>query len=271
MATLPIEDIVSGAGQLIADSKEASRKLQANAEAQSAGMARVAGIYETVASDMAVIKATEQAAQLKVQQKNASIAVSAGIDMNASADRLTELHTKLRKTNDDTLRSVDEAKTLANKRFLDSPVDYLIAQFRLPGVEEEVKANAQASQTTLAVLNAENNALQESVQTTEKLKESVTATSAAAATRVAAAQALVNSEQATIDSRKYNSEGIRLAQDATKDQLNAQYTVFNAQKSEQQAIMAQKSFELQTEKFNWERRNPKIPAALIINQMDPLP
>lgn len=254
MATqLPLEDIISGAQNLIRQSQESSKKKQEIAGQMAAGANKIAGIYETVASDLAVVKATQEAAQLKVQAENSRIAASAGVNIGG-ANVLLDLHSQLAQANQETIAATTEYKKKMSTSFFENPLDYIVNQVTLPFTEDKLKGAAAQSQTIAQTLINTNNALQESFQTTEKLKESTSTTSAAAATRVAAAEALMNAEKASIEGLKYNMTGVEAAQQATAEQLNAQYQVFSAVKAEQQVQMALKSHALQLEQFNWAKQ-----------------
>lgn len=248
-----IADIVAGAQSFIRTSVESAQKQQSNLEQMGKIAREVASTYNIVAQDLAVVKATEQAAELKVQAEKAKIARAAGVDPVAGANELVTLMEKQRAANKETEAALTEYRKKNEANFFDNPIDYVVAQITLPAAEAKLQGAASSSKLYQEQLTGLNNTLQNSFQTTEKLKESVTATSAEAATRVAAAQAVINAQQSSLEVLKYNNLGIEAAQSASKDQLQAMYTVFNAQKSEQQLKLALNSQALDLERFNWQK------------------
>jgi hypothetical protein len=257
MATPTLEDIVSGAQQFIRSSQEASKAQQENTAAIVKKTQELSQVYQTVASDAAVVRATTEAAQLKVQSQNAQIARAAGIDPEAGANVLVETVTKLRQSNVETEANLKEYRRKNEQGFMDfiqNPIGVIVDQITLPQTEEKLKGSVQQAALYSEQLNTVNKTLQNSFQTTEQLKESTTAASAEAQTRIAAASALINAQQTSIESLKYNAQGIRDAQDANKDQLNALYTAYNAGKSAEQLQMAKQSQALDLERFEWQKR-----------------
>lgn len=252
-ATDSLANIVGAAQEFISGSISASKQIQENNAQIQQRLQRSSEIYKTVASDAAVVRATEAAAQLKVQAQNAQIARAAGIDPEAGANVLVETVAKLRSANAETEANLQEYRKKNETSILTNPIDWVVAQVTLPITEAKLEGSVKSSALYADQLTKVNNTLQNSFQTTAQLKESMSVASAESATRLAAAEATLNSEKTAIEAIKYNNLSIEAAQTASKEQLSAMYTVFNAQKAEQQMIMAQKGFALQLEKFAWEK------------------
>lgn len=249
MATQTLEEIVAAAQNLVSQSIKGAEEKKKNLEAMATKATEVADVYKTIAQDVAVVTATQQAAELKVQSVKAQQARAAGVDPETGAGMITDLLSKQRAANAETEAALAEVRKKRETNLFENPIDWVVAQVTLPFAETKLEGAASSAQLYQKQVDQVNTSLQNSFQTAEKLKESVTATSAAAAARAAAGAALVNSNQAQLEALKYNNVAIDEATNATKDQLNAAYTVFNAQKSEEQLNLAKASEARQAKQF----------------------
>jgi len=250
MATQSLEDIVAAAQGVVAQSVKGSAEKQKNLEAMAGKATEIADVYKTIASDVAVVTATQQAADLKVQSAKAQQARAAGLDPEAGANVIVDLLSKQQKANKETEAALNEVRAKRETNLFSNPIDWVVAQVTLPFSEAKLEGAASSAQLYQKQVDGVNTSLQNSFQTAEKLKESVTATSAVSAARAAAGAALVNANQAQLEALKYNNVAIDEATQASKDQLNAAYTVFNAQKSQEQLELAQRSEARQQAQFD---------------------
>lgn len=248
-----LDQLVSTAQAAVAQSIELSKKKQENATAAQGIASDISNTLKIVSGDVATVTATKQAAELKVQAENARVARAAGIDPETGANILVDTVTKLRQSNAEVEANLKEYRRKTETSFFDHPIDYIVNQITLPATEEKLQNSAKQASLYNQQLTEVNNTLQNSFQTNKQLEESITATSATAATRVAAAQSLIESQKYQLEALKYNTLGIDEAQKATADQLNMIYNVFNAQKAEQQLKLAQESNALSRERFNFEK------------------
>lgn len=253
-ATNTLEELVATAQAAVAQSIESAKRKQENAAKGAAIATELSDTLKIVAGDVAVVAATKNAADLKVQAENSRIARAAGIDPEVGANILVDTVAKLRQSNAETEANLKVYRAKNESSFFDNPLAWVADQVTLPLAEERLKGSMQQSALYSDQLVKVNNTLQESFQTTEKLKESINTASAAAATRVAAAEALITSKKYELDSLRYNLSGIEAAQNATVEQMNATYNVFNAKKSEEQLRMSQEAHDLSKERFEAETR-----------------
>lgn len=250
MPAQTLEEIVSAAQNLVSQSIKGSAEKQKNLEAMAGKATEIADVYKTIASDVAVVTATQQSAELKVQAAKAQQARAAGLDPEAGANVIVDLLTKQKAANQETEAALKEVRAKRETNLFSNPIDWVVAQVTLPFSEAKLEGAASSAQLYQKQVDGVNASLQNSFQTAEKLKESVTATSAVSAARAAAGAALVNSNQAQLEALKYNNIAIDEATNATKDQLNAAYTVFGAQKAQEQLALAQASEARQAKQFD---------------------
>ncbi len=247
-----LDQLVLTAQQAVSQSIESAKQKQANAAKGEAIATELSNTLKVVAGDVALVAATKNAADLKVQAENSRIARAAGIDPETGANILVDTVTKLRQSNAETEAALKEYRKKNESSFLDNPISWVADQITLPIAEAKLKGSAEQSALYADQLTKVNATLQNSFQTTEKLKESMTTASADAATRVATAQSLIESKKFALEALKYNTQGIQEAQNATQEQLSYLYNAFNAQKAEQQLILAQESGALASERFDFD-------------------
>lgn len=245
-----LDQLVLTAQRAVNQSIESAKQKQANAAKGEAIATELSNTLNVIAGDVALVAATKNAADLKVQAENSRIARAAGIDPETGANILVDTVTKLRQSNAETEAALKEYRKKNESSFLDNPISWVADQITLPIAEAKLKGAAEQSALYADQLTKVNATLQNSFQTTEKLKESMTTASAEAATRVATAQSLIESKKFALEALKYNTQGIQEAQNATQEQLSYLYNAFNAQKAEQQLILAQESGALARKRFN---------------------
>lgn len=250
MATQSLEEIVSAAQNLVSQSIKGSTEKQKNLEAMAGKATEIADVYKTIASDVAVVTATQQSAELKVQSAKTQQARAAGLDPEAGANVIVDLLAKQKAANQETEAALKEVRAKRETNLFSNPIDWVVAQVTLPFSEAKLEGAASSAQLYQKQVDGVNASLQNSFQTAEKLKESVTATSAVSAARAAAGAALVNANQAQLEALKYDNIAIDEAMNASKDQLNAAHVVFNAKKSQEQLDLAQKSEARQEKQFD---------------------
>lgn len=268
-----LDELVATAQAAVAQSVAASKAKQDNAAKAEAIATDISATLKTVAGDVAIVNAAKNAADLKVQQENARIGRAAGIDPETGANILVDTVSKLRQSNAEVEANLKEYRRKNEagfSEFLASPIQFIADQITLPATEAKLKGSAEQSALYADQLTKVNNTLQNSFQTTEKLKESMTAASAEAATRVATAASLIESQKYALEALKYNTQGIQDAQNATQEQLSYLYNSFNAQKAEEQLKLAQESGALARERFDFERafRQDKLDADRERKQLD---
>lgn len=248
-----LDELVATAQAAVKQSVDAAKQKQDNTAKAEAIATNISDTLRTVAGDVAVVNAAKNAADLKAQQEQIRIGRAAGIDPETGANILVDTVAKLRTANAETEQNLKVYRKKNESSFLDNPINWVVDQITLPIAEAKLEGSAKESALYADQLNKVNTTLQNSFQTTEKLKESITAASAEAATRVATAASLVESQKYALEALKYNTQGIQDAQNATQEQLSYLYNSFNAQKAEEQLKLAQDSGALARERFNFEK------------------
>lgn len=251
-----LNELIATAQAAVQQSVNASKAKQENAAKAEAIATDISATLKTVAGDVAVVNAAKNAADLKVQAENARIGRAAGIDPETGANILVDTVAKLRQSNAEVEANLKEYRRKNEagiSEFFASPIQFIADQITLPASEAKLKGSVDQAALYADQLTKVNNTLQNSFQTTEKLKESMTVASAEAATRVATAASLIESQKYALEAIKYNTQGIQEAQNATTEQLSYLYNSFNAQKAEQQLVLAQQSNALARERFDFEK------------------
>lgn len=239
--------------------RETSRVILENQNKANEIITNLVTLYDSVAKDMSTVKAAEQAGKLQVQTAVKSRANAFGVDINANADRMVELATKRTAAAAKADQSLNELHRRSEVKFLDSPLEFIGNQF--VGIAE-ARAAFRKDQGTVARTQAEivdlNNNIQQTVQTYKALEETVTAASADAATRAAAAQANASALEARLRGIKYDTEAVLGAQQLSQASLNSIYQAHTAQRAEEQLALSKKHFKLSSEQFEFAKEEKEL-------------
>lgn len=257
MAELSINSLMQGAADVADMIGRAATGIAENSKRQEDEAKAQAKVYETVAEDVSLVKRTEETAKLQAQQGINKAATAAGIDPANGADAIVDLMGKLQVANKEVEVNIKEARKLNEINPLQNPIDWIVGQIKLPHVEDKLKGSANEAQVYSTQLAQVNQAVQQSAQTYNVLKESVTAASIEASARVAAAEATLRAQQARIEGFKYNSDGIAALANANKDAITLMFQAKSAQNAEKQLNIGLEHMALDKERFNWQKEEKK--------------
>jgi hypothetical protein len=190
-------------------------------------------LQEQTAQDRALVTATEKAADLKAEQYRIQVANKAGVDPTQASDFLLDTVGKFTQA----AKKVQERQAIVTEKqdssLLDNPVKWIFDGLTLGSAKKELKESIaetnvygqQIAQISSIVGQASNISLQ--------IKESTTAASADAASRIASNEALVNAQKTAFDGIRYNTEALNVSMGMTKDRLAIQYNVKQAKQQEE--------------------------------------
>jgi cell fate (sporulation/competence/biofilm development) regulator YmcA (YheA/YmcA/DUF963 family) len=119
--------------------------------------------------------------------------------------------------------------------------------------QNELQARMFEAETISGAMTQTHTALQQAYNTNKGKAASVTAESAAAAARLAAAQSKVAMEDAVLEGVGFNIAGITAAKNATIDQLNLRYSGQNAVHGIRADQRAAESQGLERQRFEWQK------------------
>ena len=205
-----------------------------------------------------IISSAKTASDLAIQQARIKSANVFGTNMKNAGEQISALAATVNTeyANRETALKKIEAKRSVS--FFDNPLEYVVNQFT---VNDDIQAHNTANERHEAASNqiaTLNTLTQSTVQTQNMLDESITAGSIAANDKNIADAAKLKASVSSLQALTYNAESINSALNADKTILANSFTMFNAQKAEQQANIALEQLNFQRMKFNEEQAQKKL-------------
>lgn len=234
-------------------SKAAEVTTISNAQKAQVITAESEAALRQVAQDQAAIVRQQQTAELQAQNIRRSAALAAGVNPDTGAGTILDLISTIRTTIDATKPVLEQYNKEQTTRLIDDPLTWIKAQVDWDNTGAKLQAGVRTLEIADKQLGAVNGALQQSARTAETLKESVTAATIDASARVAGTDAMLRAQQAAIEGLKFNATEVQAAATGSRERLDALYNVLGSQRQEEQMRMALENFNLQKEKFNWEK------------------
>ena len=271
MATKPkllsIDEIMTGVASAEEEIKQAAGKVQEIRGQQAAASESQSQIITQAGEDLAAVKRQQGLALLRVQQENVRAAEAAGVTETSNA--LLDLLAVQKQANE---RLVKRTATVRELRGA-TPGDVGIlswigrnvrANFEEKALEGEAK---EVQAVSNAIVNT-NNALQETFSTNKGKMELTTLETIEAEARIAAADAKVRAEQATIEGLGFNLAGVTAAKEATIEQLNLRYSGNQAVLGIKANQRAEEDQGLQRQRFEWEKEQQGIRMEMLKAEKD---
>ena len=156
-------------------------------------------------------------------------------------------------------KQVETADLLARRRAelnvnpLKNPLAWISAQVDWNATGFNLETSAQQLELASNSLGKINQALQQSVQTTNVLQESVTQATVEAGARLAASDVLLKAQVAALEGLKYNSLEVQLAKEGSGERLRALYDANSAVRQDEQLRLSLEQFKWQKEKWDWDK------------------
>lgn len=238
----------------LALSQDATKITLENSSLVQNQLKSIADIYGQVSADMAVVKSAEQAARLTTQAAALSRANALGVDPRTSSDAIVELATKKVAQDKETEKSLIELHRRAKVTPQDGILNYVGQQlFGVYDARQVFRANASLSEYYGAEISKTNKLVQETVQTYTALQESVTQASAAAATRIAAAEGQLQAKKVAIEGFKYDTDAINTLRNISKDRLQALISADASLRAAEQLRISQEHLDLSKKSLDWQQ------------------
>lgn len=213
-----------------------------------------ADLLRTVASNQALVIATQETAKLSAQKATLKAANAVGVDPTATGDVITGILEKVRDSNEKIDDLTNNIAATRSASFADvGPVEWIKAKITAVQLGNKRDQEVQRNVMLNAQLNGINNAIQNTAQTQNAIKESTTAASAEASAATAAALSLIESNRSQIEGLKYNTAQVDIAMKATTDRLQILYNKKNAENQEILLTKQLDQLKLSNEQFEWQK------------------
>jgi hypothetical protein len=259
MATklLSIEEIMTGVTAASQEIKQSAEKTKEIRGQQAAASARQGEIITQAGNDAAAVARQQGLALLNVQKENVRAAEAAGVTETSNA--LLDLLAAQKKANSRVLeRAAEVTRKTESTIDKDGFFGWVANAITLQESKDKLAANVTESQAISSAIVNTNNALQETFTTNKGKAELTTLETIEAQSRIAAADAKVRAEQATIEGLGFNLAGVTAAKEATIEQLNLRYSGNQAVMGIKANQRAEEDQGLQRQRFEWEREQQGI-------------
>lgn len=245
------DQIVADTNAALVQSSQGESQLLRNLGVAESATREIQKLSEQRAVDIEVIKSAENAAVLRAQQYTLNAANAAGVNPAKSTDFLLETIGKFQLSAQKTQEKLDTYNRKKDSKFADDPLQWIIDGFTINQAAEDVKAAADQTQIIQSQISGINSIISSTANTSMQIKESVTAASADAATRLASNEAQQIAITNSMNAVKYNSAALEASMNASKERLALQYSLKSAQNQEFSQQMALKHFAQQNKEFDW--------------------
>lgn len=251
-----LDIITKSAADFIRKSGEAESEVVNIANKAQTATGRQAEILRQVAEDSAAIERQKQLATLQAQNAARSIANAAGVNPTTGAGTILDLvavQSLQAKQVAGKVQRLQELEQITVAK--DGFFPWLGTQFEKGSIRDRLEGDTNALQAITGAVLGLNNSLQQAAQTTSTLKESVTASTIEASSRVAAADALIKEQLAVLEGYKYNTGAIRAAIDGPKERLDALYAVTAARRLYENQQLALLQFQFTKDRWEQDRED----------------
>jgi hypothetical protein len=268
MAGLDLSNILSQALTYDKAVDSNTSKLLSNASTGQAVHDTNADLYSTIGSNKVIIDNAKQSADLAVQNAKIKGANALGTNLRDQGELLTALATTIHTeyaARDAAARDIEAKQSVG---FFDDPLQWVTNQFTInDDIVKHNAANARLhnAETQMATLNQ----LTQSTNLTQtQLAEPITAASMKASADNILSEAQVNANTERLKGLTLNSEGIKAALYASKEHMANAFSVFGAQKQEQQISIALAHLAMDRERLDMQKEQKRLGDAFADNIID---
>lgn len=253
MSGIDVASIIAQVGKASSFSDEATSKITNLLGAAATITGDSTAVATQAAIDAATVKSTEQAANLRTQSARQKI----GLDFGTDASQQNQIYTHLSEVESEAWNGQQEVlKTINDKQsvgFLDDPLTFISNKLTIDADIGKYNGFLRTRQDALDRIEELNSVTSSSAILQAQFSNSITVTSAEAATRLAASQATLLANNSKLEGIKYNVEGIKEATQANAQKLGFMFSAQAAQNSAAHLALAAASNAREAEKFAFQK------------------
>ena len=250
---LDISSIISAAGDFTKAVGAATVGLQKNAAAQETLVNQNADLLTTIGTNAVIIDAAKQNAELTAQQTKNAGATALNTNLKVQSeyrDHLVNTILQEGAAYDTQLKTVQQKASVS---LLDNPLEWIVANLTIDDDKAAAEATGKRLQAAKQQMLDLNTITQSQNKTQTELAAPITAASIRASTDNIALVAQQKANEARVLGLTYNTEGIKAALNADKEMMQTAFSVFGAQKQEQQIEIALAHLEQSRQEFSWKK------------------
>lgn len=254
MPALDLSTILSQAAKATADINAGATALQSTYQSQAKTSNDTVDVLSIIGQNDQIIALSKAQNQ---QATNAAITRAAnelGTNYRDQGQRISDLTATIHEeyaAKDAALKEIEKKDSVG---LTDDPISYIFNQLTInDDISRHNAANARltAAEEQLNRLNA----LTQTTATTQRLiDDSVNAATIKATTDSLAAATQIKKNEAFIQGQTYNAEAIKAVLGASKDQLQVAFSVYGAQKQQEQIGIALAHLDLDRQRFDWQKQ-----------------
>lgn len=244
MAGISVADLLNQANSFKDGADAVSSKLLDISQAQQDISDSDASIYQVKATDDTTVAAAKNAGQLQTQSNIQKAGAIFGTDLGAQNEQLTKLSLASQAAFDTKQSALNTIKQKESVGFLDDPLGFIMNKFTINSDIDQYNV-AEATESNI---NNRIQTINQNTQTTaitqNALTQTMTAASADAATRSAAAVSTLEAHKSQQQGLAYNAQGIQAALASTQAGLSAEFQANTAKNTETTIGIAQANLKL---------------------------
>jgi hypothetical protein len=237
-SSLDINSLLRNTNILQATQAGLNTQLQGTLNKAGADTQKAADLNIDLGANAALIEQVKQAGELETQAARDKAAADLGTDYRLQAQKLTGLSAEIASTK----ARMDEASAKIREKqsvsFLDNPLGWLFNQVAVNGDIKDYNLAEEDSNRAIKQYQAINTLTQSAVTTQNALTHSISEASAKAATDNIALVAQQKQLEGSAKALSYNTEAIKAAYDMGTQRLQYEFSMFSAEKAEQQNKIA---------------------------------
>lgn len=250
MGSITLDDLMTYTKSFQAGASDTMNKMNALTQTQADLASANKDIATQSASDSSVVSAASNASILTTQAKNQLASTTFGTDIGGVTDQITQLAQVSKDAYDQKQKALEAINEKSQVSLFDNPIQYLMNQFTINSdIAQHNSANElqQSAEDRIKALNADT---QTQAITNNATAAPLTTAAADAANRLAASKAATAANQFAIDNATYSLQGLQNIQNMNKEQLNNNFSLFNAAKAQEAAETSLAHLDLARKQFD---------------------
>lgn len=234
MAGISLADLLNQVSSFKEGADEVAGKLLNISQAQQDIAQSDASIFAQKATDDSTVAAAKNAGALQTQANIKKAGVAFGTDVGAQNEQVTKLALASQSAFDSKQQALKSIKDKESVGFLDDPLGFIMNKFTINNDIDQYNVAEETENNINKRIQAINTLTQTTATTQTMLSQTMTESSAEAATRSAAAQALLEANKSRQQGLAYNAAGIQNALASTQAGLSAEFQANSAKNTETQ-------------------------------------
>jgi hypothetical protein len=250
MAGLDLSTIINSANDYMAKTQGDTNKLLDQFKELKNTADNSAQLLETIGSNNVIVNEVVESGKLATQAARNKAAAALGTNLRDSSEQLTSLIAQSQEASD----ARDQAAAVIQEKksvgLFDNPIQWILNHATINDDIDRYNGADIKYSTTQARIADLNRTTQETVATQNALNESTSQAAITASSQNLLSEAQIKANAAKAQGLVYGAEGIKAAMNASKEQFQAQQTIFSDQKAQQQIQISLAHLDMARKEFD---------------------